>query len=116
MHSTTTNKLHSTFHPDVEQYFLLNGFQKPQQDPLPGGMLFIKGDTAVQFWKDKIEVRKDIAGMWQLHKSYKGFDGKDIFHLMMLMHIMDAINIKDFKKSVGENTVSEMFDLLKEAV
>lgn len=96
------------FNPEVKEYFILNGFQLPAAEPLPNGMLFIKGNVSVQFWNNKIEVRHNNSVHWNLYKSYTGFDGQNIFHLMLLMHLMDVINLRDVKKEVFLEEVEKL--------
>lgn len=110
MNQNTTN----TFNPEIRTYFELNGFQEPVQQPIAGGLLFLKNDElAVQFWHDRIEVRRGFN--FQLTHSYKGFDGQDIFELMMLMHFMRVVSLAEVRTISAMETFS-IKQLLKEAV
>lgn len=82
------------FSPEVIEYMMLNGYkQQPSENEL-GVLTFTRGDIVVQFWNDRIE-RRIISN---LMKSFKGFDGKDMFKLMMILHLLDAVDLKEVKK------------------
>jgi hypothetical protein len=85
------------FNPDITEFFIAAGFEEPNQQALPSGLCFIKGNTAVQFWGDKIQVNHNNGVRWVIKKSYQGFDRKNMMHLMMLMDIMGVIRLADVK-------------------
>lgn len=93
----------SVFSPEVAEYMLLNNYKLVNEDKELGVLTFRRGDVAVLFWQDRIERRlispdKNMVG--RMMKSFKGFDGKDIFHLMLILHLIDAVNLKEVKAEV----------------
>lgn len=96
------------FSQEVQRYMELNGYQRTDARNMRYGMTFMKGDNIVTFYCKKIETRviPDPNNRWATHviKEYNGFDGKNIFQLMLLLHIMDAVNIKE----VREEAMKEM--------
>lgn len=96
---------HSTqdFSPEVVEYMLLNGYKLLDNNADLGLLTFTRGSVAVLFFQDKVERRiisSDKDAVYRTTKSFKGFDGKDIFKLMMILHLLDAVDLKEVKKRV----------------
>lgn len=109
MHSQF-QRFKSAFSPEVVEYLLLNGFHLVQHDAELDSLSFRKGDVGVMFWQDKIERRiisPDKSAVTRNLKGFKGFDGKNIFHLMLILHLIDAVNLKDVKAEVRKEMASE---------
>lgn len=106
----------SHFSPEVTEYMKLNGYKQLPVDAEIGVLTFTRGNVAVVFWQDKIERRiisNDKAMVHRLMKSFKGFDGKDIFQLMLVLHVLDAVDLKEVKKRVSDErgkVFSEIMD------
>lgn len=97
----------SHFSPEVIEYMLLNGYKLLPIETELGILTFTRGEIAVIFWNDKIErriINADKGVVWRRLKSFKGFDGKDIFKLMLILHVLDAVDLKDVKKRVSEES------------
>lgn len=89
-------KRNNYFSEDVTLFLELNGFIKIDVAGMHDGMLWQKGSKAVQFWQNRIEAHvQNPLQNWQLKNTYIGFDGKDIQHLIMILHCMDIIKISD---------------------
>jgi hypothetical protein len=109
--------MQATFHPsrsafsaDVVDYMRLNGFVLVQHDSELDSLSFRKNDIGVMFWQDKIERRilsPDKTVVTRNLKSFKGFDGKNTFHLMLILHLIDAVNLKDVKAEVRKELAQE---------
>ncbi len=100
MHSPT-----SVFSPEVSEYMLLNGYGLVSDDKELGVLTFRKNDVAVMFFQDKIERRiisPDKYAVTRNLKSFKGFDGKDVFRLMLILHLLDAVSLKDVRKASND--------------
>jgi hypothetical protein len=110
----------SVFSPEVSEYMTANGYKLVSDDKDLGVLTFRRGDVGVLFWQDKIERRiisPDKSKVTRMLKSFKGFDGKNIFHLMLILHLIDAVNLKDVKKEVrsmvGEDANCCITELIK---
>lgn len=91
------------FSSDVSEYMLINGFEMIDIKDLHDGMLWRKDKIAVQFWQNRIEKHEQNAlGDFFLTNSYKGFDGRNIQHLIMILHCMGAITIESAWKLANE--------------
>jgi hypothetical protein len=93
----------SPFAPEVIEYMVLNGYKLFDDNREIGLMTFLKGDISVVFWQDKIERRiksPDKESVTRHMRSYKGFDGKDIFELMVVLHLLKVVDLRDVKKEV----------------
>ncbi len=91
------------FNTDVSEYLKLNGFEIDSHISVPGGMIWRKEKLALQFWRDRIELHlQDGLGNYSLKNIYKGFDGQNIQHLIMILHCMEAITIDSANKLAEE--------------
>ena len=109
----------SAFAPEVAEYMRLNGYTLIDNNNDLGLLTFVKGDISVLFWQDRIERRiisPDKNAVTRQMRSYKGFDGKDIFELMMILHFLKAVDLRDVKKEVykkvNDRTKSHFSELL----
>jgi hypothetical protein len=94
-------KATSEFSPEVTEYLMLNGYRLADTNTELGLMTFTRGNVAVVFFQDKIERRiisNDKAAVHRTMKSFKGFDGQNIFKLMMILHCIDAVDLHDVAK------------------
>lgn len=97
----------ATFDPQVSEYMHVHGYEiQPSPVESIHHLLFRKGDIGVQFWKDRIE--KICTRTGKVLTSFKGFDGRDIFQLMLALHVMKVIDLKEFVKECREHV--EMFE------
>lgn len=94
------NRLKPYFSPDVQLYMELNGFTKIGTTVFPDHMQFIKNGIAVIFSKEKIikTVASD-SGPNIEPKTYIGFDGKNVFDLMVILNVMGAISLRDVQQA-----------------
>jgi hypothetical protein len=90
------------YSPEIKLYFEAAGFEVPETEPLPNGMLFVKGNLAVQFWGDKIQVSINNGIHWNTSKIYQGFDRTNMNHLMMIMHVMEVIDLAKVREAANE--------------
>ncbi len=95
----------SVFSPDVIKYMLACGYELVQHEQDLDVLTFRRKDVAVLFWQDRVERRiisPNKDAVTRNLKSFKGFDGKDVFSLMMILHLLDAVRLEDVKKEVGK--------------
>lgn len=102
------------YNPEIREYLELCGFTKTSDDSLPGGMMFLGGEceVAVQMWGNKIMVSKYNGFTWNTAGNYIGFDGQNLPHFMMLMHVMGAIDLNQVKARSDEE-LKEAIDAMK---
>jgi hypothetical protein len=89
------------FSPEVSEYMTLNGYKLRDNNQELGLLTFTRGNIAVVFFQDKIERRiisNDKSAVHRTMKSFKGFDGQNIFKLMMILHCIDAVDLHDVAK------------------
>lgn len=103
------------FNPEITTYLEANGFKKVDEQSEIGSLTFRKGETVIQFWNDKIEKRiisTDKTKVNNVLTAFKGYDGKSIFKLMLILHLMDAVDLKTVSSSVytklGKNIDEEL--------
>lgn len=97
----TTNT--NLFAPEVTDYMLLNGYKLIDNNNDLGLLSFKKDDVAVVFYQDRIERRiisPDKNAVTRNLRSFKGFDGKDVFDLMMILHLIKAVDLRLVKREV----------------
>lgn len=102
--------LKSAYSPEVVEYMLLNGYTLIYHDTELDSLSFRRDNVGVMFWQDKIERRiisPDKTQVTRHLKSFKGFDGKDVFHLMLILHLIGAVNLKDVKEEVKREMAAE---------
>jgi hypothetical protein len=89
-------RVNNYFSEDVSLFLKLNGFNQINISGLHDGMLWQKENKAVQFWQNRIEAHRQNKLLdWQVKNTYIGFDGKNMQHLIMILHCMDIIKISD---------------------
>lgn len=114
----------SIYNPEVTEYMKLNGYKLQDNNEELGLLTFVRANKCVMFWQDRIERRiisADKAAVSRLMKSFKGFDGKNIFHLMLILHLLDAVDLKEVKQACYVNALSDqpislILDLMKQAL
>lgn len=102
------------YNPEIREYLELCGFQKTSDDSLPGGMMFFDAncEVSVQMWGNKVQVSRYNGFTWNTVGNYVGFDGQNLPHFMMLMHIMNAIDLNHVKARSDEE-LKEAINLMK---
>lgn len=97
--------LPARFSNEVIEYMTANGYLVNSMHEPTGSMYFRNGSKEVVFWQDKIECRPLVNNVpYRNHKTtaFKGFDGKDMFRLMLILHLMGAIDMKDVQAMVKD--------------
>lgn len=107
------------FAPEVTEYMKLNGYKLIDDNKEIGLLSFTKNNIAVVFYQDKIERRilsPDKTAVTRQMRVFKGFDGKDVFDLMMILHLLKAVDLRDVKKEVyrqmGNDPVKNISELI----
>lgn len=92
------------FHSDVSEYLSLNGFEPVDIKGAHDGMLWRKNKVAIQFWQNRIEMHQlNALNDYQLKNTYTGFDGRNMQHLIMILHCMGAITIESAVELAAEH-------------
>lgn len=106
-----------TLSPRIEDYCVANRFYRIDSSVAGNDtMVFIKGSNrALIFLDDTIEY-KEAAGagptnsvnvlfnpVWDSKTHFKGFDGQNEFHLMMLLDMMGAIKLSEVNKKIRQD-------------
>jgi len=97
-------------HPEIFQFLTLNGFEHLQTN-VARVHIFLKNNCeAIVLCGISVMHKKpigtehqkataeNIMWHWQTCKKYVGFDGKTMFDIILILHVMDAINIKDINR------------------
>jgi len=91
------------FNPEITVYMRSNGFKKTDESNEIGVLTFRKDDMVVLFWNDKIEKRIISSDKLKVNKvatAFKGFDGQNVFHLMLILHLLGAVDLKTVSSTV----------------
>ena len=103
---------------DVYQYFELNEWHRVKQNLVSDVVIFCKGNKAIVMHGDAIEVRQPKSGPyvisgatvlldWVAKKHYRGWDGKNVFEMMMLLSFMGAITIDTVKQEIRKQAMAD---------
>ena len=112
------------FNPDIKEYLTLNGFKDITEQPHM--LVFIRRDEAVIFWGLAIIYKKNtcqwatnmmaVANSWQTLKKYFGFNGEDMFTVMMMLHLMGVVKIQEVTSALQNDVRGVMLDQLIEMI
>ena len=98
---------------------ILNGYKLLDDNKDLGLLSFRRGNVCVVFWQDRIERRiisTDKEVVSRLTKSFKGFDGKDIFQMMLVLHVIAAVDLKDVKKRVMQENGKQFTEIMDDLI
>jgi hypothetical protein len=109
----TNNPYTQHFNPEIEDYFIANGWLVHNSSLMPAMVYTKDDDKAVVLAGDqimfKVPEKEEHKGVMQIlfswidEKYFKGYDGKNIFQLMMLLDFMGVIKLKDVQKELRKD-------------
>jgi hypothetical protein len=115
----TTNATPTLLNSDAEDYLVQNGWiQLPADAIAHEAIIFLKGYRAVILTPGAIDFKvcpepmmplktnsAAILFRWQTTHYYKGWDGNNIFQLMMLLEFFGAVKLKHIPAACNRSLV-----------
>jgi len=89
------------FIPELYEYMQLNGYRLVTEDTDIRVATFRRGAEVLLVWNDRIERRiisSDKQKVYRLLRSFRGWDGKSMFRLAIILHLLDAVALDSATK------------------